>query len=52
MGDKTSIEWTATYHADGSATPGASWNPIRARNLQTGKVGWHCEYATTGRPGW
>src|SRR6516225_11291517 len=29
---KTAIEWT-DY----------SWNPIRARNLQTGTLGWHCE---------
>ena len=37
MGDKTKIEWTD-----------ASWTPIRARNLQTGKIGWHCEHVTTG----
>jgi protein gp37 len=37
MGAKSNIEWTD-----------ASWTPIRARNLQTGKVGWHCEHATTG----
>ena len=37
MGDKTKIEWTD-----------ASWTPIRARNLQTGKIGWHCEHDTTG----
>ncbi len=29
MGDKTSIEWTATVHPDGSVTPGATWNPTR-----------------------
>lgn len=29
MGDKTSIEWTATVHPDGSVTPGATWNPVR-----------------------
>jgi protein gp37 len=29
---KTSIEWTEY-----------TWNPIRARNKDTGKVGWHCE---------
>lgn len=33
MGDKTGIEWTD-----------ATWTPIRARNLKTGKVGWHCEH--------
>lgn len=37
MADKTSIEWTDS-----------SWSPIRARNLTTGKIGWHCEHATTG----
>jgi protein gp37 len=37
MADKSAIEWTD-----------ATWNPIRARNLRTGKVGWHCEHATTG----
>jgi len=34
---KTKIEWATD-----------SWNPIRARNRKTGKVGWHCEHATTG----
>lgn len=37
MGDKTKIEW-----AD------ASWNPIRARRLKTGTVGWHCEHVSEG----
>lgn len=37
MGSKSDIEWTD-----------ASYTPIRARNLKTGKVGWHCEHATTG----
>lgn len=37
MGDKTKIEW-----AD------ASWNPIRARNKATGKVGSHCEHVSPG----
>jgi protein gp37 len=37
MADKSAIEWTD-----------ATWNPIRARNIKTGKVGWHCEHATTG----
>jgi protein gp37 len=37
MGDNTKIEWTD-----------ASWTPIRARNKQTGKVGWHCEHVTPG----
>lgn len=44
MGTKTSIEWTRGE--DGTA--GATWTPIRARNLKTGKVGWFCEHATTG----
>lgn len=35
MGDKTGIEWTDS-----------TWNPIRARNLKTGKLGWHCEHAS------
>src|SRR5262245_57000175 len=37
MSDNSAIEWTD-----------ATWNPIRARNKTTGKVGWHCEHATTG----
>ncbi|TJV23003.1 MAG: phage Gp37/Gp68 family protein [Mesorhizobium sp.] len=37
MADKSAIEWTD-----------ATWTPIRARNRKTGKVGWHCEHATTG----
>lgn len=37
MAGHSKIEWTD-----------ASWTPIRARNLKTGKVGWHCEHATTG----
>ncbi|WP_316184686.1 phage Gp37/Gp68 family protein [Bradyrhizobium sp. SZCCHNRI1003] len=40
MADRSKIEWTD-----------ASWNPIRARNTATGKVGWHCERATTGCAG-
>lgn len=43
MSDRTAIEWTATVNADGSVTPGATWNPIKARRKDTGKVGWHCE---------
>lgn len=26
---QTSIEWTATVHADGTVTPGKTWNPTR-----------------------
>lgn len=37
MADKSAIEWTD-----------ASWTPIRARNMKTGKIGWHCEHDTTG----
>ena len=31
MSENSSIEWTDS-----------TWNPIRARRLDTGKVGWHC----------
>jgi len=34
---KTSIEWTTD-----------SWNPIRARRKDTGKIGWHCERVSDG----
>ncbi len=44
MGAKTKIEWTRGE--DGSS--GATWNPIRARNLATGKIGWHCEHVSEG----
>lgn len=37
MADHSKIEWTD-----------ATWTPIRARNLATGKVGWHCEHVTPG----
>jgi protein gp37 len=37
MADRSAIEWTD-----------ATWNPIRARNKASGKVGWHCEHLTTG----
>lgn len=33
----TNIEWT-----------GESWNPIRARALDNGMIGWHCEHASPG----
>jgi protein gp37 len=39
MGAKTSIEWT-----DG----GSTWNPIRARNRETDKVGWFCVHESDG----
>ncbi|MGA9772276.1 MAG: DUF5131 family protein [Blastocatellia bacterium] len=53
MADKTPIQWTATINKDGSITPGATWNPIRARNLETEKLGWHCEVVSAGccKPG-
>jgi len=35
----TTISWCR--NPDG--TPGMTWNPIRARNIATGKRGWHCE---------
>ena len=37
MGATSKIEWTD-----------ATWNPIRARNLATGKIGWHCEHVSEG----
>jgi protein gp37 len=35
VSDRSAIEWTD-----------ASWNPIRARNTLTGKIGWHCTHAS------
>jgi len=43
MADGTTIEWT---HRPG--TKGETWNPIRARHLATGKIGWHCETVSDG----
>ena len=37
MGANSKIEWTD-----------ASWTPIRARNVASGKIGWHCEHASDG----
>lgn len=37
MSDRSAIEWTD-----------ATWNPIRARNRATGKVGWFCIHASEG----
>lgn len=34
---KTSIQWTDF-----------SWNPLRARNLKTGNIGWYCTHASQG----
>jgi len=32
MADRSKIEWTD-----------ATWNPLRATHIESGKVGWHCE---------
>lgn len=37
MAAKSTIEWTD-----------ASWTPIKARDLATGKTGWHCEKVSPG----
>lgn len=37
MAERSKIEWTD-----------ATWNPIRARERKTGKVGWHCELHSPG----
>lgn len=37
MADNSAIEWTD-----------ASWNPLRARNTVTGKVGWFCTHVSEG----
>jgi protein gp37 len=37
MADGSPIEWLAR-----PGTRPATWNPIRARNTQTGRTGWHC----------
>lgn len=37
MGEKTKIEWTES-----------TWTPIRARDIETGKVGWFCTHASEG----
>lgn len=37
MGDKSAIEWTDS-----------TWNPIRARHMATGKVGWACTKVSSG----
>lgn len=34
----TKIEWASL-----GLPKGVTWNPIRARNVKTGKTGWHCE---------
>jgi protein gp37 len=37
MAEQTAIEWTD-----------ATWTPIRARHLKTGKIGWHCVHKSDG----
>lgn len=44
MGSKTRIEWTKS--ADG--VEGSTWNPIRAVNKATSRVGWHCTHVSEG----
>jgi protein gp37 len=44
MGNKSKIQWVA----GDDGTPGATWNPIRARNKITGKIGWHCVKVSQG----
>lgn len=41
---KTPIEWVAGN--DGSS--GESWNPIRAKNIETGRIGWFCTKPSAG----
>lgn len=52
MADNTHIEWTATVHPDGTTTPGASWNPIRAHRRDgkpnKGPGGWACQRVSPG----
>jgi len=45
--NKTSIEWTHRPET-GGAQGGFTWNPIRARNKETGKVGTFCTHASPG----
>jgi protein gp37 len=37
MADNTKIEWTD-----------ATWNPVRARAIATGRTGWHCVHKSEG----
>lgn len=43
MSQGSTIEWL-----NRPGTKPASWNPIRARDKATGKVGWHCEHVSDG----
>lgn len=44
MAAKTRIEWAANRNG----TPGATWNPIRARDRETGRTGTWCVHASEG----
>lgn len=43
MADGSKIEWLAR-----PGTKPASWNPIRARDRATGRVGWYCTHHSPG----
>lgn len=43
MSDGSTIEWL-----DRPGTKPATWNPIRARNRETGKIGWFCVHVHEG----
>jgi len=45
---ETTIEWTRTIGPDGKIRPGKTWNPFRARNLETGNEGTYCEQISAG----
>ena len=42
MAERTTIEWTATVHPDGTVTPGSSWNPLRAQGPDGALTGRAC----------
>jgi len=44
----TGIEWTWTQLPDGTWQKGYSSNPIRARNIETGKTGHYCTKVSEG----
>ena len=46
MSQQTSIEWTATYHADGTTTPGITWNYVTGGHCESSPGCDHC-YART-----
>jgi protein gp37 len=47
MADKSKIEWLR----GSDDTQGSTWNPVRARNRKTGKVGWFCTKPSPGCKG-